>query len=246
MKIVFISDTHGAKFHTKLEIPECDVVVHSGDIGGRTTTLELAEFLNWFEKLPAKKKIFVAGNHDICMDYDWVQRQADNNVISGLVAEQIYQDAMKLIKKFDVVYLLNSGYEYEGIKFWGSPYSPSFNRQYWAFNADRGEEIKQYWDMIPNDTDVLITHSPPKFILDKCISGGFHAGCEELNKKINEFQYPIHCFGHIHEGYGFHWQNKTLCLNASVLNEDYKLTNKPFLVEINTINEGHKEVKIII
>jgi Icc-related predicted phosphoesterase len=244
IKICFISDTHGAKFHSKLEIPECDIVVHAGDIGGRTTTLELNEFLIWFEKLPARKKIWTAGNHDLTLDADWTKRQADMNVISGLIAKQLFDEGQKLIKNFDVVYLLNSGYEYEGLKFWGSPYSPSFHRQWWAFNADRGNEIKSHWDLIPNDTDVLITHGPPKGILDKCLSDGFNAGCEELNKKINEHQYPISVFGHIHEGYGFHWQNKTLCLNASVLNFDYVLTNKPFLVEI-VIEDNNKTVRLL-
>jgi predicted phosphodiesterase len=41
MKLVHISDTHGAKHHTKLIIPECDVLIHSGDLGGRTTLFEL-------------------------------------------------------------------------------------------------------------------------------------------------------------------------------------------------------------
>ena len=241
MKIVFISDTHGAKFHTKLQIPECDVVVHSGDIGGRTNTMELTEFLIWFEKLPAKKKIWIAGNHDLVLDKDWVDRQSYMNVISGLVAEQLYNDGQKLLKQFDTVYLLNSGFEYEGGKFWGSPYSPSFHRQYWAFNADRGEEIKKHWNLIPNDTDILITHGPPKYILDKCVGDGFHAGCEELNNKINEHQYLIHASGHIHEGYGTHWQNLTLCINSSVLNEDYKLANKPIMVEL----DENKKVTLI-
>jgi Icc-related predicted phosphoesterase len=241
MRIVFISDTHGAKFHNNLEIPPCDVVVHSGDIGGRTNFFELNEFLTWFEKLPAKKKIFCAGNHDLILDLDWINRQADNNVISGMVAKQLYEDGQELLKKFDVVYLLNSGYEYEGIKFWGSPYSPSFHRQYWAFNADRGQEIKRHWDLIPDDTDVLITHTPLKHILDRCANDGFHAGCEELNILVNQKQFKIHTSGHIHEGYGTHWQNKTLCINASVLNVNYQLTNKPILVEI----DENKKVTII-
>jgi len=233
MILCFISDTHGSKFHSKLQIPDCDVVIHSGDIGGRTNASELSEFLNWFEKLPAKKKIWTGGNHDLILDKDWVDRQAYNNVISGMIAQQLYDEGQKILKEFDTVYLLNSGFEYEGIKFWGSPYSPSFHRQYWAFNADRGEEIKRHWDLIPDDTDVLITHTPLKHILDRCANDGFHAGCEELNIIVNQKQYAVHASGHIHEGYGTHLQNKTLCINASVLNESYELKNKPVLVEID-------------
>lgn len=241
MKILFLSDTHGAKFHTKLQIPECDVIVHSGDIGGRTNLIELGEFLVWYESLNVPIKIWTAGNHDIILDKDWVERQKLKNTIQGIIAEQQYNDGQELIKKFKTIYLLNSEFVHDGIKFWGSPYSPSFHREYWAFNADRGEEIKQYWDLIPNDVDVLITHSPSKYILDRCLDNGFNAGCEELNKKINEIQPLIHSFGHIHEGYGTKLQNKTLCINASVLNFNYQLTNKPILVQV----DNEKKVNLI-
>lgn len=237
--ICFISDTHSK--HEQLKIPTCDVLIHCGDEGTRTDLFELNSFLIWFENQKAKKKIFIAGNHSIILDKDWVEKKYYDNAISGLIAKQNYEDGQKLLTQFDVVYLLNSGFEYEGIKFWGSPYSPSFHRQYWAFNADRGEEIKRHWDLIPNDTDVLITHGPPKYILDRCFNDGFHAGCEELNKKINEHQYLIHASGHIHEGYGTHWQQNTLCINSSVLNEDYKLTNKPIMVEL----DENKKVTLI-
>jgi 3',5'-cyclic AMP phosphodiesterase CpdA len=74
MKIVHISDTHGAKHHSKLDIPECDVLLHTGDIGGRTDLLELQQFLEWFKKQPAKRRIFIAGNHDIILDKTFAKK----------------------------------------------------------------------------------------------------------------------------------------------------------------------------
>ena len=245
MRICAISDTHGAKYHSKLVIPECDVLIHAGDLGGRTTTLELAEFLSWFSAQPANKKIFIAGNHDLALDSDWVIKQWDNNPIFGMIAEQQHNDSIKLLKDFDVEYLMNSGFEYEGIKFWGSPYSPSFHRQYWAFNADRGEEIQQHWDMIPKDTDVLIVHTPVKGIHDRLLMSGEHKGCLDLNCVVKNIEPSLFICGHIHEGYGYEVNGKTTYINASVLDYNYVLRNKPFLIEINTINEGFKEVKII-
>ena len=57
----------------------------------------------------------------------------------------------------------------------GLPYSARvFN---WAFNRKRGDEIKKHWGLIPNNTDILITHGPPYKILDKTIRGK-HVGCE--------------------------------------------------------------------
>ena len=244
MRICAISDTHGAKYHSKLIIPECDVLIHAGDIGGRTNTLELAEFLTWFSSQPADKKIFIAGNHDLVLDSDWVKKQQEKNPIYGLIAEQQHNDAIQLLKDFDVEYLLNSGFEYNGLKFWGSPYSPSFHRQHWAFNADRGKEINQYWKMIPKETDILIIHSPVRGIHDRLVEGE-HKGCVDLNIIVKNIEPSLFICGHIHEGYGFQTNGKTTYINASVLNRDYVLTNEPFLIDINVINDKFKEVKIL-
>lgn len=229
MKIVFISDTH--RFHDKLDIPKCDVLVCSGDIGGRTNLQELNEFLIWFEKQPADKKIFCAGNHDIVLDKDWVEKQREGS-IQRIMDEQAHNDALNLIKKFDVIYLENESYVYNGIKFYGSPISPSFYREYWAFNADRGDEINEYWKMIDEDTDVLFTHGPCYGILDKVKYDKKHVGCKELLARINELNIICHVSGHIHEAYGYEEVYGVHYFNASVLNEKYQVANKPFLVEI--------------
>src|SRR5687768_10976079 len=132
MQIVHISDTHGVKFHSRLIIPECDVLIHSGDIGGRTTILELQEFLMWFDRQPAKLKIWIAGNHDLCMDAKWANADTGNDV-SNQIRLQSHRDAKRLIREYsDIVYLEDSEYVYSGFKFWGSPITPSFHRSNWA------------------------------------------------------------------------------------------------------------------
>ena len=248
LTIVHISDTHGARGHSRLTIPECNVLIHSGDIGGRTTLFELVEFLTWFEKQPADVKIFSAGNHDLILDFDWVQRQKKENAIQGMIAEQQHNDALEYLKKFNVVYLNNEDYIYKGIKFYGSPITPSFHRKFWAFNADRGEEIQQYWDMIPSDVDVLITHGPPYGILD-AIPEGFkqtpnediHRGCEDLLKTIRTrlHKLKLSCFGHIHDGPNglilkqFGSNRFIRFSNGSVLDNDYELVvPKPLLITL--------------
>lgn len=209
MKIVHISDTHGKKWHSKLNIPECDVLIQSGDIGDRTDNVELIEFLTWFEQQPAKKKIWVAGNHDIVLDEKNFKRSSTTFV--RMLEKQRYEAAMEEINNRNVIYLLNKEYVYEGIKFYGSPYSPSFHRSRWVFNADRGDEISRIWAKIPNDTNVLITHTPPYGILDKIDerykedeNEDVHKGCEELMKVIKKrlLSLKLHCFGHIHENTG--------------------------------------------
>ena len=58
MKIIHISDTHGCHHRLK-DLPEAEVIVHSGDFCMVGTQQEALDFLNWFCDLPYKYKIFV-------------------------------------------------------------------------------------------------------------------------------------------------------------------------------------------
>jgi Icc-related predicted phosphoesterase len=246
MKIVHISDSHSPKYHSKLIIPECDVLIHSGDIGGRTTNLELFEFLSWFDAQPAKKKIWIAGNHDICLDIKWANFPIDP--IINDVRIQVYKEAKAMLDKYPgITYLENTDYVYEGIKFYGSPITPSFHRQNWAFNADRGEEIKKYWARIPSDVNVLITHGPPYGIMDtiplkykQTPDEDIHRGCQDLLNVIKKrlINLELHCFGHLHNHYGVikhpvSNSREILFSNGSILNEDYtQIVIKPLIINL--------------
>lgn len=97
MKILHISDTHGA--HRRLgELPAADVVIHSGDFTMTGSEAEAIDFLNWFCNLPYAHKIFICGNHDACL-YGASINGLDRNVH----------------------YLCNSGVEIDGMKFYGVP-----------------------------------------------------------------------------------------------------------------------------
>ena len=208
MKIVFISDTHN--MHDDLFVPEGDMVIHSGDVCNRGTRNEAVDFLIWFSKLPHRYKIFIAGNHDF-----------------------IFENSPKLMEEGipkNIFYLNDSMVEVEGIKIWGSPISPWFHN--WAFNRQRGAEIKQHWDLIPNDTDILITHGPPEGIMDKTIYTQENVGCKDLLNKVNQISPKIHCFGHIHEGYGIKEIGETTFINASSVDINYKMNNKPIIKSI--------------
>ncbi|HXN74932.1 MAG TPA: hypothetical protein VN855_00385, partial [Candidatus Acidoferrum sp.] len=128
------------------------------------------------------------------------------------------------------IFLLNdSGIEVEGIKIWGSPVQPFFHD--WAFNRRRGAEIKKHWDLIPEDTEILVTHGPPLGILDVTIRNGEHVGCADLMDKILISQIKLHTFGHIHEGHGYKYQDGRVFVNASVLDSRYKMiSGKPIRV----------------
>ena len=57
--------------------------------------------------------------------------------------------------------------------------------------------------MIPDSTDVLITHGPPIGVLDLSVYDNISCGCDNLLDAVtNRVKPRLHIFGHIHEGYG--------------------------------------------
>ena len=215
-RIVAISDTHGVHFGTK--IPDGDILVHCGDFSSHGKMADSLDFMRWFNVHPHKHKIFIAGNHD------WICEQDPalfNNILSQFP---------------DLIYLQDEGYEAEGLKFWGSPQTPRFFN--WAFNRDRGDDIKRYWDLIPDDTDVLITHGPPYGICDKAYRVGFdtteNTGCRDLLDATLRIAPKLHLFGHIHlDGQTSYISPKTTYANVSMMNEAYLIWGKPTVFDID-------------
>lgn len=203
MKFITISDTHSQ--HAQLSLPEGDAIIHAGDLSKRGTAQQVHDFLQWFSGLDYKYRIFIAGNHDFLFE------RLSSSQVNALLPE-------------NVIYLNDSGIEIEGIKIWGSPVQPWFHD--WAFNRQRGADIKKHWDLIPDDTTILITHGPAKGILDRTVYGQ-EVGCADLLDAVDRVRPAFHICGHIHEAYGVVERDKTTFINASVLNEDYRLVNAP-------------------
>lgn len=208
MKFVAISDTHGQ--HQKLSLPQGDVLIHAGDVSPKGTFRQVKDFLSWFSTLDFEYKIFIAGNHDFYFE------KADPSEIKHHIPNNI-------------IYLNDSAVEIAGIKIWGSPIQPWFHD--WAFNRQRGTEIKKHWDLIPNDVDILVTHGPVYGILDTTIRGE-KVGCQELLSKTQEIQPKVHICGHIHEHYGTYQSAETLFINASILNLRYQIAHQPIVFEL--------------
>ena len=214
-KITFISDTHRREDEVKIE--PCDILVHTGDIDARNL-LNVHHFHRWFSAQKAKHFVFVPGNHDFFFE-------------SHLM---LCRETMK-----NVHVLVNNSVVIKGLKFWGSPITPTFFN--WAFMADRGAEIKQFWDMIPNDTDILLTHGPCNYVLDYVEYSREFVGCKDLLEAVKRVKPIVHAFGHIHCAYG---RDSMICetengkhykiefINAALCGEDYKLTNKPITIEV--------------
>ncbi|MCH2083122.1 MAG: metallophosphatase domain-containing protein [Saprospiraceae bacterium] len=208
MKILFISDTHSK--HHRFNFPSADMIVHAGDFTRKGTKEEVQDFLTWYQKLDFEHKILIGGNHDFFLEH--------------------HSAAFRQMLPKNIHYLEDEGITIEGIKFWGSPITPFFMD--YAFNRQRGKEIRAYWDKIPTDVDVLVTHGPPYRILDKTLLQ-MHVGCRELLSAVQDRIHPkIHVFGHIHEAYGQVKEGNTLFINASALKFKGFGTNSPIIADI--------------
>lgn len=208
MKFITVSDTHGK--HSLLNLPPGDAIIHAGDVSKLGRKEEVIDFLNWFSGLPYQYKIFIAGNHDFFFE------------------KSSPQEIFSLIPS-NVIYLNDNETEIEGLKIWGSPVTPWFHN--WAFNRERGADIRVHWDQVPGHTDILITHGPPFRRLD-LTSSGQHVGCKDLYHTIEKVKPRYHLFGHIHEAYGLVQHGETTFINASFVDVFYDPVNNPITFEI--------------
>lgn len=215
MKIVALSDCHGCLPDS---IPSCDLLLLAGDLCPTRDHSFLfqsqwlgGEFRDWLARQPARKIIGIAGNHDL-----------------------VFERAPHLVPRdLPWTYLQDSGVEWEGLKIWGTPWQPWFMD--WAFNGSP-EQLQRQWDLIPDDTDVLLVHGPPWSYGDAVSLGNGQSrrcGCPHLLEKIRTLQPRLVVFGHIHEGRG-QWQvGKSLLMNATVLDEKYQPVYEPWTIELS-------------
>lgn len=215
MKTTFISDTHGKHHLLTNQIPEdTDLLIHAGDLSSMGKPQELENFLQWYDALPISNKVFIAGNHDF-------------------LPEKAPSFFNAILENYpDLIYLENEEIVIENIKIWGSPITPFFFN--WAFNRRRGQDIRRYWEAIPEDVDILVTHGPPLGFGDRTTRGEL-VGCKDLLEIVEKVKPKYHTFGHIHEGYGLYENAATTFINASVLNQRYELVNAPVSIDFEKI-----------
>ncbi|KAG1906607.1 Metallo-dependent phosphatase-like protein [Suillus fuscotomentosus] len=193
-RFVCISDTHSHTFH----IPAGDVLLHAGDLSSWGSLSQLIVTVEWLKSLDHPVKIMVAGNHDLCLDEMWAQP------IYGLPPEEVQQArtyvrsqtaaGLHYIEHEPFRFMSSSGRQW---KIYGSPAAPLYALG--SFQYETPDEARVIYNRIPNDTDILMTHTPPFMTLDRTRKGK-HAGCHVLSNKLAELHNcRLHVFGHIHE-----------------------------------------------
>lgn len=212
-----ISDTHNVPLRN-LNLPEADLLVHAGDFSLRGKEREIESFNEELGVVKGKYKygvVIIAGNHDF-----------------------MFQDNPSYARRLitNARYLQDSEVVIDGKRIYGSPWQPWFHD--WAFNLPKdGEELREKWAAIPEGIDLLITHGPPYLIGDlvqRVMYPGEdpHVGCKHLARRVVEVAPKVHVFGHIHEARGSWQSQKTLYLNATTCDLQYRPINPAYEFEI--------------
>ncbi|RAL60365.1 hypothetical protein DID88_000141 [Monilinia fructigena] len=245
------------------------------------------------KEIPAKLKLIIVGNHDRTLDIGWISRESGPNITpeQQQCNTKMLNEAVKIMeteaKEAGVIYLQEglSNYVLENramLRIYTSPYTPEFGGWGWAYerNEDRfngagerepGTKGVDLAQRIPSfaeskdgkNIDIIMTHGPPRNVLDKVDAPDGNVGCSSLLKALGRARPTLFCCGHIHEGHGAEvakwgeqgivetrrvecdWPKlnkeaieegkETLLVNASIMNVEYQPTNKPWYIELDLL-----------
>jgi len=234
MRIVTCSDTHTK--HNLITIPPCDVLIHAGDFSWKGRFNEVLDFAIWLREQPAKRIIVIAGNHEVTLDrrHPAHRMMPDVRENAGIVHDPFGK----------ITYLEDNAVTIDGVKFYGTPYTPWFHD--WGFNglesnthpfSNYGElpELKRIYGHIHDDTDVLICHGPCYGCVDQ---GGFgnsdeRLGSMDLLKRTQELKnLKLIIGGHIHEARGVITLEGKVYANVATLDRDYETARPPVLFDL--------------
>lgn len=223
MKIVAISDTHNRHKYLTAEnrLPSGDLLIHAGDLTSLGHKHEVEDVFKWFKEIESNYTygiVFIAGNHDKSFDgkFEWLEELLTDLQSTGRIH-----------------YLENSSVSINNINIWGSPITPWFHGDRWAFNKHRGDSIKEIWDTIPYHTDIIVTHGPVAYKLDHTFYDKLYVGCEDLRFAVEQIKPKAFICGHIHEGYGIVTDENTTYINASICTLRYDPNNNPIVFNLN-------------
>jgi predicted phosphodiesterase len=208
IRVVCISDTHT---HIAENVPEGEILIHAGDMTNAGSVAEIQKQVDWLASLPHKEVVVISGNHDTYLDprtrpslseeerrgtIDWKRIHYLQHRKLSLTIET---EAPEASASSPQTPLLAERRTHRRIRIYGAPQiSACGPMSVHAFQYPRGQDA--WSETIPEDTDILVTHTPPKYHLDLALPAGL--GCEHLLAEVRRVKPTLHIFGHVHWGAG--------------------------------------------
>jgi hypothetical protein len=208
IRVVCISDTHS---HVVVDVPEGDVLVHAGDLTNDGSVQDIQKQIDWLASLPHKEIVVISGNHDTYLDPRTRPSLREDQRSGSLDWGRIHYLQHR---RLSLTITLDGGEEgtvtsrshllahhprHRRITLYGAPQIPACGpMSIHAFQYPRGSDA--WSETVPEDTDILVTHTPPKFHADLPLPSGM--GCEFLAAEVKRVKPALHVFGHVHWGAG--------------------------------------------
>lgn len=208
---LIISDTHGLSFPSPLLPPKhVDVVIHCGDLTQHSKLDEFQTTAQLLNDIDADLKLMIAGNHDFSLDSKALQAKLAearrlSEIDADLVTREYGEDgaALRLLRdgqSDNIIFLDEGNHSFRlknsaFLKVYSSPYTPNSGGD-WGFQYHDKHDFA-----IEPGTDVVITHGPPRGIMDMTPEKS-RIGCPDLFASVAKAQPKLHCFGHVHNGWG--------------------------------------------
>ncbi len=208
MKTVILSDTHNQ--HQKVEIPECDLLIHTGDATNSSTLVELKSFAEWFKVQPARYKIFIPGNHD------WAVSSSQYYLFKEWVGPGVHVPICDYL-------------EIEGLSIFGCGNENQIDR------CPVGVDIL----LCHYPCNGILDKIPPNSLFNNN-PFPLHLGSTKiLQRVLQDIKPKCYLHGHIHPSYGTFNYKGTTFINAALCNDEYQLVNKPIELEISNANSNN-------
>lgn len=219
-RFLILSDTHGMSFSPERHpYHHADVAIHCGDLTEESKLAEFRTSLELLRSLDAPLKLVIAGNHNFTLDIPMFKKKV-TEVRPPLEPELVTKDygswgevsqLFEEAKKEGIIFLNEGTHEFKlencaALKVFSSPFTPSLNDWGFQYHPRDGHDYP-----IQDGTDVVITHGPPRGIMDMAESRK-RVGCPDLFAAVARKRPRLHCFGHNHEGWGgklVSWREKT-------------------------------------
>ncbi|KAL5421445.1 hypothetical protein PMIN04_005604 [Paraphaeosphaeria minitans] len=210
VRFLIMSDTHDGHDKILKSTPQCDVLLHCGDFTQDGSPEAIKQVLDAFSKIEVELKLFIAGNHEIALDKEYYLSQGGTEEGHQKARRLLCTPGIRFLEEGTHELTLKSGTHF---KIFVSPWTPRYDSSAFQYSTHKdrfnqsnmtpswAENVGTTASIIPESVDIVMTHGPLKYVLDKP-GDGTSAGREHLRRAIARTRPRLHCFGHVHKGYG--------------------------------------------
>jgi hypothetical protein len=196
-------------------LPWGDVLIHAGDLTENGSFEEIQNGMKWLSSQPHRHKIFVAGNHDVLLDDDFLAKYPERRYGQSKTKQDLDWGSVVYLQDAAITLDIPQGQQRQqsggddagngqasmrSLTIFGSPWTPRYGISAFQYHPSDSRHWDGIFASLDRKPQIVVTHGPPRLHLD---SRDFHrAGCPYLAEEVYRLRPRLHIFGHIHAASG--------------------------------------------